>query len=462
MSESKDYRLFGLQIRSEIELPELLSVRNTDKPDVKVRRGAIDAAEAAASLEFDGHGMLLTIPNVARFRIEGGSEILVDAAADVPARNLRLFLLGSAFGALLHQRGMLPLHANAIEIEGRAVAFMGESGSGKSTLAAWFHDRGYKVLTDDVCVVGFDNAAMPHAYPGLPRLRLWHDALQTLGRDASSYQRSYVGSDEEYEKFDVPIERCDLASEPVPLSAIYVLDRGDDLSIEQLTGLEAATAIFANTYRGSYVSVTGGHRPHWEQSLEIVRKIPVYRACRLWGLDGLDDQAGRMLAHAREPRSICVGCGLCCDGTLHGRTTVRSNDEARVAGAALEVMEEGGKRFFEQPCPNLECSKCRVYATRPDVCRTYQCGLLRGLDRGRIEEMQARDKIAIAQKLRASVRNIDAAAITPAQRSELTRRLQGRLSEVDAAEREEVARQLLDVAVLEHHLNRWFLNGEED
>ena len=462
MSESQDYWLFGLQIRSEIELPELSRVKNASAPDVTVRRAAIEAGKAEAPVELDGQGLVLTIPDVARFRIEGGSEIVVDADAEVPARNLRLFLLGSAFGALLHQRGMLPLHANAIEIEGRAVAFMGESGSGKSTLAAWFHDRGYKVLTDDVCVVGFDAEGMPHAYPGLPRLRLWHDAIRTLGRDASDYQRSYVGPDEELEKFDVPIDRSDLASEPVPLAAVYLLHRGDDFSVEQLTGLEAATAIFANTYRGSYVAVTGGHRPHWEQSLEIVRKIPVYRASRAWRLDGFDEQAGRMLAHVREPKSICVGCGLCCDGTLHGRTTVRPDDEARVARAALEIMEEGGKRFFEQPCPNLECSKCTVYATRPEVCRTYRCNLLRSLDRGRIDEIDARDKIATAQKLRATVRKIDATAITPAQRSALTRRFKDQLSDLVGAPRAEIARALLDVAVLEHFLNRWFLSGEED
>ena len=68
-------------------------------------------------------------------------------------------------GAALHQRGILPLHANAVEIDHRAVAFMGASGAGKSTLAAWFHDQGYPILADDVCVIRADDGAARSPIP---------------------------------------------------------------------------------------------------------------------------------------------------------------------------------------------------------------------------------------------------------------------------------------------------------
>jgi ABC-type dipeptide/oligopeptide/nickel transport system ATPase component len=194
---------------------------------------------------------------------------------------------------------MLPLHANAIEIEGRAVAFMGESGSGKSTLAAWFHDQGYKILADDVCVVGFDEAGIPHAHPGLPRLRLWDEALESLGRDASRYNRSYIGFDEQLEKFDVPIDHSAIASCATPLAAIYLLRRGDELSIAELRGVEAAEALFANTYRGSYLPMVKGQKEHWRSAVMLVRAAPVYRAVRQWDLTKLNEQCARLLAHAR-------------------------------------------------------------------------------------------------------------------------------------------------------------------
>ena len=64
--------------------------------------------------------------------------------------DVRLFLLGSVWGALALQRGLLPLHASAVG-RGRTVhAFTGPPGAGKSTLAAALAARGYPLFTDDM------------------------------------------------------------------------------------------------------------------------------------------------------------------------------------------------------------------------------------------------------------------------------------------------------------------------
>src|SRR5215213_168075 len=152
-----DYTVFGLRVRSALELPELFQAKGEGEPDVRIETGSIDAPESAPGLSARDGGLLLTVADAGRFLISQGRTIRVEALNGVDPRNVRLFLLGSAFGALLHQRGLLPLHANAIEVDGTAVAFMGASGAGKSTLAAWFHDRGYRIIADDVCVVRFDD-----------------------------------------------------------------------------------------------------------------------------------------------------------------------------------------------------------------------------------------------------------------------------------------------------------------
>ena len=292
-----DYSVFGLRVRSSLILPELFAANGEGEPDVNIESGRIDVADTGPGLMAANGGILLTVSEVGRFLVSDGRTIRVEPIAGIDPRNVRLFLLGSAFGALLHQRGHLPLHANAVEIGGRAVAFMGSSGAGKSTLAAWFHDRGFRIIADDVCVVGFDTEKQPYAAPGLPRLRLWREALELTGRESSGYHRSYVDPAEEFEKFDVPIASQSATRCNMPLAALYLLDRADRLSVVRMSGIEAAEAIFANTYRGAYVSAAGNHKDHWQTSIKLVRCVPVYRVSREWDLAKLDDQCRRLFDH---------------------------------------------------------------------------------------------------------------------------------------------------------------------
>lgn len=292
-----DYSVFGLRVRSELALPELFPVNGEGDADVTIRLGSIGDPQQEEGLHAVEGALLFVISKVGRYRIADGGEILVEPAPGAPERNVRLYLLGSAFGALLHQRGLLPLHANAVEIDGRAVAFMAESGGGKSTLAAWFHDRGYRVIADDVCVIHFDEGR-PHAAPGLPRLRLWLEALEFTGRDRSGYHRSYVAESESFDKFDVPINSAAAVQSHVPLSAVYLLDRGGGFSITELTGVAAIEAVFANTYRGSYVSAANGEESHWLSAVRLVQETPVYCVSREWGLASQDEQYCRLLEHA--------------------------------------------------------------------------------------------------------------------------------------------------------------------
>ncbi|HEU0099802.1 MAG TPA: hypothetical protein VFQ67_13640 [Allosphingosinicella sp.] len=291
------YRLFGLSVASEIPLPELVADPGAGTADVEVRvRTIADAPDAPAGLHVEGAEALLVIPAVGRFLTRAGREMLIEPAPNVSPRNLRLYLLGSAFAAILHQRGLLPLHANAVVVEGRAIGFMGHPGAGKSTLAAWFHDRGFDVLADDVCVVtgGADKA--PLAHPGIPRLRLWREALEAGGRDASAYERSF----DDMDKYTVPTD-LERALPAVPLSHLYLLEKADgEPSVTRLEGSAAVEAMIANTYRGAYVRLMGLTRQHLLACAELARTVPVFRARRRWGYEAFDVEGAALEAHARE------------------------------------------------------------------------------------------------------------------------------------------------------------------
>ena len=291
------YRLFGLAVASDLPVPELVADPGTEPADVRVRLGPVDApADTAPGLHVDGEDALLVIRTIGRFLTRGGREMIVEANADVSSRNLRLYLLGSGFAAILHQRGLLPLHANAVIVDGRAIGFMGHPGAGKSTLAAWFHDRGFDVLADDVCVVTAGPDGRPLAHPGSPRLRLWREALEASGREASAYERSF----DDMDKYTVPTD-LDRTLPAVPLSHLYLLEKAEeDPRVDRLEGAAAVEAMVANTYRGSYVSLMRQTRQHLLACAELARSVPVFRARRRWGFDSFDAEGATLEAHARE------------------------------------------------------------------------------------------------------------------------------------------------------------------
>lgn len=285
------YRLFGLAIKSELPLPEL-----PESSDDRLSPPDIDIG-FCNGLDSEG-AFILDIPGVARFVISGGRSITIDPATGAGEREIRLFLLGSAMGVVLHQRGVLPLHANAVAIDGVAVAFTGPSGSGKSTLAAWFHDRGYQILADDVCVVRTDDGRAM-AFPGLPRLRLWQDALEASGRDPGAHALSFRAKGDSRQKYDVALPADGVMGDPLPLRALFVLEQGPVLAIEHLSGAESVEAISTNTYRGGLIGQVGDSAAHLEACLTIARQAQVHCLRRPFDRAAFEPQCNAILDYCR-------------------------------------------------------------------------------------------------------------------------------------------------------------------
>ncbi|MBO9712258.1 hypothetical protein [Sphingomonas sp.] len=280
------YRLFGLTLASSIALPELPAAPEGATAEVRIALGEVldpPGAERMLGLRAAAGIGFLEAPGV-RYRVENGSRITVDAEAGTPAQNIRLFLLGSAMAALLHQRGTLPLHANAIETDRGAILFSGKSGAGKSTLAAAFLDRGHRLLADDVSAI----TRTPRGHqvqPGVPRIRLWRDAVERSGRDTGDLDAAFEGMD----KYVVPVG-AGRSPEALPLRAIFVLaDAGEaGISLRRLPAGEAIQALVANTYRGVYVPLVGDSERHFGSCVAIAREVPVFELRRPWDPAGIE------------------------------------------------------------------------------------------------------------------------------------------------------------------------------
>lgn len=296
------YSCFDFRLRSGIKLGELIRAEGPDdaRPIVEVRLGSVPellvgGRDEGGGLQVAGGDVLLTVANVARYLVRGGSEIIVDPIPGGSERNMRLFLLGSALGILCHQRGLLPIHANAIVADGGAFAFSGASGAGKSTLAAHFQRAGYEVLCDDVCMITFDEKGMPFAWPGLPRLKLWGDAATAFGHERSELEPAIDGMD----KYHVPLQPSG-AARPIPFRRLYVLERARDDEageIVRLRGQMAMETVMAQTYRGIYLGPMGLRARHFQQCAALLAHAEVYAASRAWGYDVFEREASGLEKH---------------------------------------------------------------------------------------------------------------------------------------------------------------------
>lgn len=180
------YRAYELTISSPIVLP--LPEVSDRGADVRIVLGAnLDAGEAN---ELAGHRWVgrsgwfkLMVQGVAQYVIEEGCIITINPTKTASHSDLVAFLMSSALGALLQQRGALPFHASTVATNRGAVLMLGKSGAGKSTTMTALTRRGFAMVSDDITPVSLRNGQLV-ALPAYPSTRLWADALDGFGYSA--------------------------------------------------------------------------------------------------------------------------------------------------------------------------------------------------------------------------------------------------------------------------------------
>jgi hypothetical protein len=247
------YKAFGLHIASELPLLEL-PVSN-GKPDVWIRRGPVGEWQGDATVRYGERFRVHRqewmirfplLPFAALIRDGKSIEFEANPAQDTIAA---LHILGSCTGALLFQRGLIPLHGNTTASKHGVAMFAGKIGAGKSATTMAMLRRGHRLVADDisaVSIVAARNQAGPSVLPGFPRIKLWRASLQHFGCDPAQFQRLRPGLD----KFHVPVSDQFL-DEPQPLQAIYILQPGDttEVRVHHLSGLAKLEALRPHLYK---------------------------------------------------------------------------------------------------------------------------------------------------------------------------------------------------------------------
>ncbi|NUQ06457.1 MAG: hypothetical protein HUU31_21385 [Anaerolineae bacterium] len=238
-------------------------------------------------MNVDAEGVLLYYTAAGSFRISEGRRIVIQPLPGADPRMIEHLLLGPCIAVALHQRGCLVLHGSAVETapastDPSAAIFVGWSGQGKSTLVGALRRRGFRVLADDVTPIQVRDFAKPVMMPGLSRLKLWPEAAAALGDDPDHLPQAFPKIEKRLRQVEAP------SQQPIPVQAIFLLDKGEQHRIEAMGVQEAFMALVNHTYTVPLVRMADTARDHFAQCEALVRAVPVYRLIRHWSLDALD------------------------------------------------------------------------------------------------------------------------------------------------------------------------------
>jgi hypothetical protein len=188
-------------------------------------------------------GYLFRAPSCGRFWIRAGADRIDCAPARGAAHGAdwEAFLANQVlpFAALLN--GMEVLHASAVAIDGGAVAIVAPTCGGKSSIAARLLLRGAALVTDDVLALEPAGAAVL-AHPGPTGFKLRPAEAERL----TAAERRRLGPARPVEadvRFDAPPVPA-----PVPLRAVYVVERGAPLAEPLLEPATDPRVLLAATF----------------------------------------------------------------------------------------------------------------------------------------------------------------------------------------------------------------------
>ena len=300
-SDRYSYFAYGLNIDSSIRMPDLVEGGNGS--DVTFRFGTLsdeylDDMIRTPVLETPGcrvrvaeRAMSFDWPIIGKLLITEGREVVAEPASGASEADLMPFLTGPAMIALLHQRGYLVLHASCVLVNGIAVAFMGAKGFGKSTLAACMYARGHALISDDIVPVYFADGRV-HTVPGYPRIKLYPDSVVAAGSDPTILP--YIHRLIEKHSFACP---NDTLVEPVELGAVYVLDKNDAVSIEDMDLSRTFIELITNTHAGHHLERLNPQERHFRQCQELVRSIPSFCLNRPHRFSEIDQVCSKLEEH---------------------------------------------------------------------------------------------------------------------------------------------------------------------
>jgi len=330
----KRYRLYGLDLVSDFPfthpLPELAGEPPAGRAEVRfdlLPRGAVLPGDEAPGARVvyrsperakggesvliatrAGERTLLRFAGVAEFSVAPERIAARPEGSDDPRLPavVELRLLGPVLAFRLESSGVAVLHASAVAVDGRAVAFLSANRGGKTTLATSLMAAGAKLLTDDVLAVQAPAAGSSGdflALPGYPQVRAWPADAERLLGPAPAALAGLVRAHPGHDKLRVPVGPDGLGRfepSPSPLARIYLPERrnGGPVSIVPVPAREALMALVRHSFLPRLVEALGWAERRLDLLAALAEAVPVRRLVYPGGAGRLEAVRRAVLADA--------------------------------------------------------------------------------------------------------------------------------------------------------------------
>ena len=228
------------------------------------------------NFQVNGNEFFMEVNRVAQYLVRNGEEIFIHPKDQADPASVHLFLASSIFGALLHQKCMLPIHGSSFSYNGKGITIGGKSGVGKSAVVAAFCQNGGTFINDDITPLKILNNQTT-IIPIKTRLKLWTDTLDKLKIQNDHLERIRPMMD----KFYLPAN--DLFAKEQRLDHLFILNihNKKEFCVSKLAGLEKYNALRNQIYRKVYLKgMPETSKDYFKQLLRLSMHITVKRITR--------------------------------------------------------------------------------------------------------------------------------------------------------------------------------------
>ena len=261
---SYKYQICGFNLLSQIRLP-ILEEKDFEKADLKiilkndiqVPDKTIEILEMGDVLFKDLHKNIFQI----------SYQKIFISIKDNKYSEATNSVLGVPLGYLLQNNDFQVLHGSAVTENSLGYSFIGKSGIGKSSIALSLINKGFKLLTEDLCVVkdmhmyNFSNWVKSDENNLVETLK----PIERINLKKDSRQRSLYKLENRY-----------INNKKTKLKAIYFLDSNKKRNIEKVSPSDSFKYLFTYAYRKGDAD---------ELSLEKLTKISEQADCFIYFRD---------------------------------------------------------------------------------------------------------------------------------------------------------------------------------